>query len=167
MLRKNWLRKISDRLSGNQGYRLTEQLTTVPDAEITGTIQNEKQNIIKQYESYLPTNSWSPGSISKSFSSEKDALAYIGYKNLRSFALPQKADSISVNATADKKGNICYISLSELYSCADGQFHRRLPDRRHDFIWHSHRLPVEPERKRTGRTEKNFRKRHRPELRDL
>lgn len=37
------------------------------------------------------------------FSSEKDALAYIGYKNLRSFALPQKADSISVNATADKK----------------------------------------------------------------
>lgn len=66
-------------------------------------IQNEKQNIIKQYESYLPTNSWSPGSISKSFSSEKDALAYIGYKNLRSFALPQKADSISVNATADKK----------------------------------------------------------------
>lgn len=33
----------------------------------------------------------------------KDALAYIGYKNLRSFALPQKADSISVNATADKK----------------------------------------------------------------
>lgn len=42
-------------------------------------------------------------------------------QNLRSFALPQKADSISVNATADKKGNICYISLSELYSCADGQ----------------------------------------------
>lgn len=112
---------VFSRLSGNQGYRLTEQLNNVPDAEITGTIQNEKQNIIKQYESYLPTNSWSPGSISKSFSSEKDALAYIGYKNLRSFALPQKADSISVNATADKKGNICYISLSELYSCADGQ----------------------------------------------
>lgn len=59
------------RLSGNQGYRLTEQLNNVPDAEITGTIQNEKQTIIKQYESYLPTNSWSPGSISKSFSSEK------------------------------------------------------------------------------------------------
>lgn len=56
-----------------------------------------------------------------SFSSEKDALAYIGYKNLRSFALPQKADSISFNATADKKETICYISLSELYSCADGQ----------------------------------------------
>ena len=112
---------VFSRLSGNQGYRLTEQLNNVPDTEITGTIQNEKQNIIKQYESYLPTNSWSPGSISKSFSSEKDALAYIGYKNLRSFALPQKADSISVNATADKKGNICYISLSELYSCADGQ----------------------------------------------
>ena len=90
---------VFSRLSGNQGYRLTEQLNNVPDAEITGTIQNEKQNIIKQYESYLPTNSWSPGSISKSFSSEKDALAYIGYKNLRSFALPQKADSISVNAT--------------------------------------------------------------------
>jgi len=89
--------------------------------KLPGRFKNEKQNIIKQYESYLPTNSWSPGSISKSFSSEKDALAYIGYKNLRSFALPQKADSISVNATADKKGNICYISLSELYSCADGQ----------------------------------------------
>ena len=65
---------VFSRLSGNQGYRLTEQLNNVPDAEITGTIQNEKQNIIGQYESYLPTNSWSPGSISKSFSSEKDAL---------------------------------------------------------------------------------------------
>ncbi len=103
------------------GYRLTEQLSNVPDAEITGTIKKEKQNIIKQYESYLPTNSWVPGSISKSFSSEEDAFAYIGYKNLRSFALPQKADSISVNATGDKKGNICYISLSQMYSCADGQ----------------------------------------------
>ena len=112
---------VFSRLSGNQGYRLTEQLNNVPDTEITGTIQNEKQNIIKQYESYLPTSSWSPGSISKSFSSEEDALAYIGYKNLRSFALPQKAESISVNANADKNGNICYISLSELYSCADGQ----------------------------------------------
>lgn len=107
--------------SQNQGYRLTEQLNNVPDAEITGTIKKEKQNIIKQYESYLPTNSWLPGSISKSFSSEEDALAYIGYKHLQSFALPQKADSISVNATVDKKGNICYLSLSQMYSCADGQ----------------------------------------------
>lgn len=107
--------------SQNQGYRLTEQLNNVPDAEITGTIKKEKQNIIKQYESYLPTNSWLPGSTSKSFSSEEDALAYIGYKHLQSFALPQKADSISVNATGDKKGNICYLSLSQMYSCADGQ----------------------------------------------
>lgn len=62
---------VFSRLSGNQGYRLTEQLNNVPDAEITGTIQNEKQNIIKQYESYLPTNSWSPGSINKSFLPKK------------------------------------------------------------------------------------------------
>lgn len=34
------------RLSGNQGYRLTEQLNNVPDAEITGTIQNENKILL-------------------------------------------------------------------------------------------------------------------------
>ena len=106
---------------GEDGYRLTEMVEKIPDAEITGTIRDEKQTIIKQFESHLVTNSWLPGSISKSFSSEKDALSYIGYKHLLPFSLPQKADSISVNASGDKYGNLCYISLAETYSLEDKQ----------------------------------------------
>ena len=62
------------------------------------------------------------------------------------------------------------VSTNELYTTASGDTWQMITTTsqgddfndsidayrtgRHDFIWHSHRLPVEPERKRTGRTEK-------------
>lgn len=99
------------------GYRLTEAITKVVDAEITGSVRDEKDTFIQQYKTYQPINSWSPGSVYKSFSSEDEALAYIGYDKLKPIKLPQTPEHVEVTALGDRSGNICYISFLESYSC--------------------------------------------------
>ena len=106
-------------LPQKNGYRLTQAVRKVSDAQITGSIRAEKETIRAQYENYQPTDSHAPGTCDKRFSSQKAALAYIGYDKLKPFPLPQKPTQIEVTTLGDQSGNICYVSLLEQYTCAN------------------------------------------------
>ncbi|MBE5956819.1 MAG: M56 family metallopeptidase [Lachnospiraceae bacterium] len=104
-----------DKNDGGAGYLLEIHTSKIPLSKIKGSILELKDEIVKQHKQQNVYSSTSPGFWTKEFSSGKEAVSYIGLKDLRHLNWNYGETYSNISLYGNNKGEFEYISVENDY----------------------------------------------------
>ena len=96
-------------------FYLLAEAERITAEELTGEIQEVRENLLQQLEEVDYSRRWDYPKWSKEYKTVEEAKAYIGYAGLKETKVLGTLDSVYVKVEGDKKGNLAEVVLSVRY----------------------------------------------------
>lgn len=116
-IRIRFLEKFSGKEESK--YSVTMNNEKIAINEFSEELQREREVILQQLENAKPWDNQMPTYLQHQFTTQKDAITYIGYKELKEFDLGLPEKTTSVTLRSDSNGNIICISMESFFQKDD------------------------------------------------